>query len=636
MTDDKKQGEVEKSLHDGMSEEERKRQREKAIAALVDEVHEDFKRRQEERRALERSWQLNLNFLGGNQYCDVNTLGEIEGDGEQYFWQERRVFNHLSSAIDSRCSKLTGIKTRLVVKSASEDEDDRKSAKLASAILSATCEDCDLDGLLSSATMWSESCGTVFYKVTWDGNAGNEIGKTFDGESLREGKVTITVVPAFEIYPATLSEQTLSAQPSIIHARAVPVEDIYSAYGVEVEGRDIDDYGQVPASYSAFGGRAINETLRGVKHGYEVVIERYVRPNREYPDGRLTIVAGKHLLYDGVLPYLNGESGGRTYPFAVQKCIPLAGSFFGVSVTERLIPIQRAYNAVKNRKHEFLNRISMGTIAVEDGSVDADELVEEGLVPGKVIVYRQGGTPPEMLELGGVPEEFGEEERRLEEEFYRISGTTDLTQKANVFASVTSATGLQLLIEQEETKLNVCYEQIRGALKDIGKLTLRLYRQFASGVRLLKFSSGGDTYSVVSFKGSDIMGDDVVLESDSDANMSPARQRAIIYDMVDKGLFTDENGRMSKEVRAKLLKTLGYGTLVDSRDIPELHRQRSEKENEQMKKGETVAVKDYDDHAVHITEHTVFLLTQKLTEEEEKRVCEHINSHKNKLTEVRI
>lgn len=39
-----------------------------------------------------------------------------------------------------------------------------------------------------------------------------------------------------------------------------------------------------------------------------------------------------------------------------------------------LVPIQRAYNAVCNRKTEYINRISNGFIVVEDGSVDIDAL----------------------------------------------------------------------------------------------------------------------------------------------------------------------------------------------------------------------------------------------------------------------
>ncbi|MDE5789085.1 MAG: hypothetical protein K2H78_01580 [Clostridia bacterium] len=598
----------------------------KEEAELVAEVQADFKRRQEERRGIERGWQLNMNFLSGNQYCGVNTLGEIESDAGGYYWQEKRVFNHIAHTVDTRCSKLTGIRPKLAVRAASEDDDDRRSAKLASAILSATCEDCDVDGAISAATVWSEACGTVFYKVIWDSYAGNEIGRTFDGASVREGKIKLQVVSPFEIYPDTLSEQSLVNQPSLIHARAVPAEDIFAAYGVKVAGRDVEDYAQ-SAGQSRF--------QRAVKHGYEVVIERYIRPNSENPEGRLTIVAGDKLLYDGALPYVNGENATRTYPFVMQYCTPLAGSFFGTCIVDRLIPVQRAYNAVKNRKHEFLNRIAMGMIAVEEGSVDTDELLEDGLMPGKILIYRQGGTPPEMLTLGTVPSEFTVEEERLEEEFNKISGTSDITQRANAFTSVTSATGLQLIIEQDEARLNVCYEQIKGALKGIGKMILRLYRQFASSVRLIRFSTAGDALSPVSFKGSDITGDDVVLEADSDINMTPARRMATIYDMIDKGLFSDENGKIKPAVKDKLLKTLGYNGYTGGRDMTELHRQRSAAENAALKEGGAVAVKEYDDHAVHVEEHTAFLLTENLSAEQEQRVCRHLNEHKSKLSEVK-
>ena len=605
---------------------EREEQVMKEEAELVAQVQADFKRRQEERRSIERGWQLNMNFLSGNQYCDVNSLGEIEGDASGYYWQEKRVFNHIAPTVDTRCCKLTGIRPKLAVRAASEDDDDRRSAKLASAILSATCEDCDVDGAISAATVWSEACGTVFYKVIWDSYAGNEIGKTFDGASVREGKVKLQVVSPFEIYPDTLSEQSIVNQPSLIHARAVPAEDIFAAYGVKVAGRDVEDYPQS----SAHG-----KFQRAVKHGYEVVIERYIRPNSENPEGRLTIVAGDKLLYDGALPYVNGESATRTYPFVVQYCIPLAGSFFGTCIVDRLIPVQRAYNAGKNRQHEFLNRIAMGMIAVEEGSVDTDELLEDGLMPGKILVYRQGGTPPEMLTLGTVPSEFTVEEQRLEEEFAKISGTSDITQRANAFTSVTSATGLQLIIEQDEARLNVCYEQIKSALKGIGKMILRLYRQFASSVRLIRFSTAGDTLSPTSFKGSDITGDDVVLEADSDINMTPARRMATIYDMIDKGLFSDENGMIKPAVKDKLLKTLGYNGYTGGRDMTELHRQHSAEENAALKEGGAVELKEYDDHAVHVEEHTAYLLTEKLTGEQEARICAHLNQHKNKISEVK-
>lgn len=615
--------------------ENKNEERAKREAALVQDVQSDFKRRQEERRALERSWQLNMNFLNGNQYCDVNALGELENDAGGYFWQERRVYNYIAPTVDIRCSKLTAVRPKLAVLAASDDDDDKRSAKLASSILTAVCEDCNIDGTLAAATIWSETCGTVFYKVTWDSYAGNEIGKTFDGATVREGNVRIAAVSPFEIYPDSLSEENLYNQRSIIHARAVPVEDIYTAYGVELKGRDVDEYAQSTASFQGHSTAEKGKFQRAVKHGYEVVIERYVRPNSKISNGRLTIVAGDRLLYDGDLPYINGENGDRTYPFVVQYCLPLAGGFFGTCIVDRLIPVQRAYNAVKNRKHEFLNRIAMGVLAVEEGSVDADDLLEDGLVPGKVIVYRQGAAAPEMLSLGTVPEGFMDEEERLEEEFAKISGSSGITQQANAFTGVTSATGLQLIVEQDEARLNVSYEQIKTALKNIGKMALRLYRQFASSVRLLRYSNGGDTRSLISFKGSDITGDDVVLEADSDANYSPARRRTVIYEMLSKGLFSGKDGKIKLSVKNRLLELLGYGGFADARDLDELNRQRCGEENALLKRGEKVSVKEYDDHAVHIEEHTAFLLTEKLSAEQEALACEHIKEHKNKISEVK-
>lgn len=59
-----------------------------------------------------------------------------------------------------------------------------------------------------------------------------------------------------------------------------------------------------------------------------------------------------------------------------------------------LIPYQKAYNAIKNREMEYINRCSRGILFIEDGSVDVDELCEEGISGGKVIVYSQGSNAP--------------------------------------------------------------------------------------------------------------------------------------------------------------------------------------------------------------------------------------------------
>ena len=583
---------------------------------LAEEVTEDFLARQEDRKIIERNWELNMNFVAGKQYCDINSSGEIFEEENGYFWQAKRVFNHIAPIVDLRCSKLNRIRPALIVKPAGNEEADRHSASLASAILCA-CED-EIDRAVSEATVWSEICGTAFYKVIWDGDGGSAVASLDGGRRLKSGDVKICALSPFEIYPYSLSAERIEDQPSIIHARAVTVQDIYSAYGVKLEGRNLDEI-----SNSSSNSRTGKEKCGG----YELVIERYVRPTDEEPYGRLTIVAGGELLYDGSLPYINGDNDTRGYPFVKQLALPVAGAFFGTSVVSRLIPLQRAYNAVKNRKHEFLNRISMGCVAVEDGSVDTDDLVEDGLNPGKIIVYRQGGKPPEMLTLGSIPSEFASEEDSLIKEFSKVSGTGEITENADGFAGVTSATGLQLILEQDEERMEFARHQIKYALKNIGRQLLRLYKQYASDVRLVKFTNADDSLSLYYFKGSDISSDDVCLATDSESNLTPAQMRTFIYDILDKGLLADSDGRLSVSAKNKVLELLGFKALSGARDLSELNRSRAGEENLKMKRGDA-EVKVYDEHETHIAEHTAFLLSEELSSEVEKRICAHIDMHK--------
>ena len=150
--------------------------RKSAEEALVKDVTDDFARRRAARKKTERGWQLNMNFVSGNQYCDVNSAGEIFDEDKTYFWQARRAFNHIAPIIDSRCAKLGRIRPALIVRAAGGEESDRRSAALASEILSAVSDAADLDEVISDATVWAETCGTAFYKIMWDGGAG-EIGR---------------------------------------------------------------------------------------------------------------------------------------------------------------------------------------------------------------------------------------------------------------------------------------------------------------------------------------------------------------------------------------------------------------------------------------------------------------------------
>ena len=344
------------------TEEEKKLREEKARAKIAAEVTADFERRREERRSIESGWLLNMNFLSGNQYCDVSPQGGIAEEDKRFYWQSRRVFNHIAPTIDTRIAKLTKMRPALHVRAFSDEEGDVKAAKLASGVLDYVGRRIGLDEVVANATLWSETCGSAFYKVVWDERGGRQVAVDAQGLPVYEGEADVAAVSPFEIFPDSLGAESLAEVKSLIHARVVPVEYIAEKFGVVLKGREI--IGPVAAGYSEPSG-AKNPALQAggsclpTENG-EILIERYTRPNAEEKDGRLEIVAGGKLLYLGVLPYLSGERGERGFPFVKQDCIRLPGAFFASSIIDRLIPVQRAYNAVRNRKHEFLNRLSTG------------------------------------------------------------------------------------------------------------------------------------------------------------------------------------------------------------------------------------------------------------------------------------
>ena len=585
--------------------------------ALVREVTEKFAERQKQRRMLERGWELNMNFLSGNQYVGITPAGELEEEQPRYYWQCREVFNHIAPAIDTRCAKLAQVRPVMSVRAATGEEGDMRTAKISSNVLRSVLEECSFDETMARAAVWSETCGTSFYKVLWDASARGG-----------EGGVCIAAVPPFEIYPEDLSCERVEDQPSIIHARAMPGAEISERYGIKAAPEKAEFPLAPYAAASNFAG-GLGRGALPVREDCALVIEYYEKPTRAYPKGRFLAVAGGRLAYEGELPYCNGEAGERGYPFAKQCALEFSGAFFGGSIIDRMIPVQRAFNAVKNRKHEFLNRLTAGVLAVEDGSVDTEELIEEGLPPGKVLVYRQGAPAPKMLAPDSLPSEFQQEEERLLDEFILVSGVSELSSTTQNRTHVTSATGLQLLIELDDTRLAVTTDSIRRAVKKVGRQVLRLMRQFAGKRRLMRMTGEGKKVEMYYFSSADISSDDVVFETENEGAVSPSRRRSLIYEMYDKGLFAGEDGSVPEETRERVLDALGFGGLDSARGLKPLHRNKAAEENLRLAEGEEVYADFYDDDDAHISEHTRFLLSDEFAagEETKARIEAHLKEH---------
>ena len=274
-----------------------------------------------------------------------------------------------------------------------------------------------------------------------------------------------------------------------------------------------------------------------------------------------------------------------------------------------------------------MNRLAMGVLTVEDGSVDTDNLEEEGLSPGKILVYRQGAVKPQLMDSGAVPSDFSDEEDRLLQEFVTVSGVSEFARNSTTPTTVTSGLALQLIAEQDDIRLASSIDSVKLAIKKLAKYILRMYKQFVTASRLARLADGQGGAELFYFSASDIGSDDVVFETENDLTDTPTTRRTMVMDLLNAGIMNDANGKLPESTKAKILTLMGFGNWENAQDITQMHLQRAAKENVDIDSAEILPV---DDHALHIEEHTRFVISG-LTDgnkDYRQKVLDHIAMHR--------
>lgn len=614
---------------------------------LADFVNNELDRRRNERKPYELQWRLNMEFLNGNQYLDIDSESMTIMDVPRLYWyQEREVYNMIATISETRIARLSRQKPIMKVRPASSDQNDVSSAKVSSMLLMSTWHDEDMDRKYEKFIAWMEVCGTAFFKSTWNKDKGRvlqedvaqkdpmEMHAQEEGDKenkettaplqedpfqsmqnriiLREGDVEVETVSPFELYPDN-SHGDFDDTRSIIHCRAYHVDDIQDWWGIKVEEEKVDVI-TLQGSNSGMGGlgygvgsfRYTSQALK--KHA--LLKEYYELPSKRYPYGRLIIVAGDKTLYAGVLPYNVGEDDEPGFPFTRAVSIPVVGSFWGKSVVERCIPIQRRYNALRNRKAEYLNLVTIGQWYAPDGVVEDEAVLNNE--PGNIIRYRNiNGVRPEPVVFPSLPQSFEMETETLLQEFTAVSGVSELSRFSEAPSGVKSGVALSIAGEQDDTRIGLTANQLEISSVEMGKQWLRLYRQFAQEPRIIRYVGDGSDIDVMYWEVSDLRSDDVIVDNSAALAETPAQRRQMVFDLMQTGLFNrPESNPYSNEGVRKILQMLEFGHWEGGVDEDEvLQEQKAKRENRLMLDGTLLPTNQYDSDDIHVREHYRFMMS---------------------------
>ena len=593
---------------------------------IIRRVTTDLEQRKEERAPLELVWRLISNYINGNQYCDIDPeTMQIEDIEAPFDYLQRETYNRLAPIYEARLSKLSNIRPSMRCRPATNEIDDIAKAKTSTAILKGTQVKVNFFNILDTANSWMDLLGTVFFYNGWNTSGGKllHMEETLtigdDGKidkqvnSIYEGELSFGILTPFEVYPDSLQNQEITDCRSIIIEQVMSVDKIYDLYGIRVDGREISTYGVSPTSVT--GGLGYKSTVNTLsiqtRKDSEVVITKMELPSRDYPDGRMTIVVGKsELVYYGELPYKVGECGKKCYPLVKLVAIKKAGSFFGTTVYERMLPVQRAYNAVKNRKHDYLNRAVIGAHTYEKGSIDEDRLLEEGIAPGSLHPRTPGSEPPEPIKNGEFPNVFVNEEQNLLRELEYLSGMSEMAMISATPSGLRSGKALESIKESDDMRISRTGEMIRSAALEVSRQWLRLYKQFAVAPRILSFTGKNEIANVFWWCSSDVTSDDIIHETENELNDSLENRRQFVLQLLNIGAFNDENGVMDRRAKAKMFELFKFGNWEDAIDIDELHIARSQRENAYFQAGILPQIEPYDNHEMHGQEHDRLILSQ--------------------------
>ena len=612
---------------------------------IISMVKERLENSRNERLPYEKQWTLNSNFLMGNQFCDINlATGMIEQIEPTYDWLEREAYNQIAPIIETRIANLKKINYRMKVNPKTDELDDYSKAEISSKILHYLQMESDFETKKNTMIAWNELCGNCFFLSWWDVSKGekyaveHEIYMDNDGiEKKKEkayytGDVDYGIISPYEVFPESVYKQTIEAQRYIIIEQVKTVDDIYDLYGVEVKGGKVETFQLTPLPSG--GGYGHVNTLMTMGHrtveNAAKLITYFERPSRKRPDGRMIIAAGDDkLIYYGKLPY-------KRIPLVQCICREVAGQFFGRSVIEDLIPRQRAYNGCVNRIHEYIKRVSIQGYFVEEGSVDMDEFAENGIAPGEALEYARGQAPPTPIQNNNLPSEIMNERYQLVRDMEYVAGVSQLTTAGSAPSGVTSGVAIEAIKATDDTRLSLTGDYVRNSIRNLARIWLEIYRQYANVRRAVRISGGNSLPDCIVWSSEDITSYDIEYTTENELLYTEDMQKQRFMELFNMGMFADENGRIPENIKQTAIESAKLRSYDNILSVNTLQIQAAKRENVFFERGAVPELSDLDNDSIHYEEHMKYALQMDFQILKQKKpewaavMEQHINAHKER------
>lgn len=319
----------------------------------------------------------------------------------------------------------------------------------------------------------------------------------------------------------------------------------------------------------------------------------YETRSKKHPEGRLVIMANDIILEDKALPK-------GLIPFVKFDDVPITDKFYPEAIVTHLRPVQDQYNKLITKRAQWTNLMLVGKWKAPRGAQLSQEAINDQ--SGEVVYYENvpGAIQGvEAVQVPVIPQYAYTEEDKLNAMFYDIAGEGEISRGILPAAGI-PAIGMQLLLEQDETRISSVTSQHEYAFAELYKLMLIYLEEFVTNERLLKIADPYDQFIVKKWKGEQLKSShDVIVTRGSTAPTTLATKRNDIMNMYNLGALGTPG---TPEALQRMVQQMEFGDVNQVWEDQSVDKAQIRQDIEKIELGKVPEVNEFDNHALHLQE----------------------------------
>lgn len=325
-------------------------------------------------------------------------------------------------------------------------------------------------------------------------------------------------------------------------------------------------------------------------------------------------------------------------PYVMFGGTPVPGQFYPDCITTQLVPRQVSLNKVLSQIEENAGRIGNPPF-LRPSTMSDDDWHWSGK-PGEEVVYNDTGSPgavPSFMQVPELPGYVQNLPSLIENSMREISGQHEVTG-SNVPAGVTAASAINLLQEQDDTRLGPDVEAMAHSLEEVGTRILWLVGKYYTDERHLKITGEDGAWDVMAFKGSMLRGQSSIeVQIGAGMPQSKAAKQAAIQQVLN--LFIQNGVQMDERSLRRVLSQYEVGGLEQFFATQQRDTRQVQEENRKMAlpDAQPLDINAFDNDDIHIAEHEDFQKSARygMLSTQHKQMFEmHVEAHRIRQSDM--